>query len=174
MFVLEPRRAALARGAKIWAEIVGFGMSSDAGHITRPSPEGAAHAMRRALADAQVPPNAIGYINAHGTGTVANDASESTAIRMVFEGHTDRLAVSSTKSMHGHALGAASAIEAAATIMAIRDGILPPTINYVEPDPECALDVVPNRSRATQVEYAMSNSFAFGGMNAVLVFAADR
>ena len=174
MFVLERRRAALARGAKIWAEIVGFGMSSDASHITRPSPEGAAHAMRRALADAKISSDAIGYINAHGTGTVANDASESRAIRMVFEGHADRLAVSSTKSMHGHALGAASAIEAAATIMALRDGILPPTLNYVEPDPECALDVVPNQPRATQVEYAMSNSFAFGGMNAVLVFAADR
>jgi len=174
MLVLERRSAAVARGAHIWAEIVGFGMSSDASHITRPSPEGAAQAMRRALADANISSDAIGYINAHGTGTIANDAMESKAIRMVFEGHTDRLAVSSTKSMHGHALGAASAIEAAATVIALRDGILPPTVNYLEPDPECALDVVPNHSRATQVEYAMSNSFAFGGMNAVLVFAADR
>jgi len=172
MLVLEPRSAALARGAPIWAEIVGFGMSSDAGHLTRPSPDGAAQAMRSALLDAGLSPDAIGYINAHGTGTPANDASETKAIRMVFEDHAARLAVSSTKSMHGHALGAASAIEAAATILALRCGVLPPTVNYVEPDPECAIDVVPNEARATQVEYAMSNSFAFGGMNAVLVFAA--
>lgn len=170
MMVLEPLEAARARGAHIHAEIVGFGMSSDASHITQPSAEGAARAMRSAICDARLMPEAFGYINAHGTGTMANDVTETAAIRMVFGSHAERLAVSSTKSMHGHALGAAGALEAMAAIVALRDGFLPPTANYNQPDPECDLDVVPNTSRPAQVEYALSNSFAFGGLNAVLAF----
>jgi nodulation protein E len=170
MLVLEPLEAARARGARIHAEIVGFGMSSDACHITQPSADGAARAMRAAVCDAHLMPEAFGYINAHGTGTQANDTTETSAIRAVFRLHAERLAVSSTKSMHGHALGAAGALEAMAAIFALRDGFLPPTANYTEPDPECDLDVVPNISRPAQVEYALSNSFAFGGLNAVLAF----
>jgi nodulation protein E len=170
MLVLEPLEAARARGAAILGEIVGFGMSSDAFHITQPSPDGAARAMRAALSDAGLEPARIGYINAHGTATIANDAAETTAIRKVFDEHADRLAVSSTKSMHGHTLGAAGAIEAAATLLALRNGILPPTANFNEADPACDLDVIPNTSRPAQVEFALSNSFAFGGLNAVLAF----
>ncbi len=170
MLVLEPLEAARARGAAILGEIVGFGMSSDAFHITQPSPDGAARAIRAALSDAGVQPADIGYINAHGTGTLANDATETTAIRQVFGEHVDRLPVSSTKSMHGHTLGAAGAIEAAATLLALRNGILPPTANFNQPDPACNLDVIPNLARAAAVEFALSNSFAFGGLNAVLVF----
>jgi nodulation protein E len=169
MFVLEPLDAALARGAHIQAEIVGFGMSADACHITQPSSEGAARAMRAALRDAGFAPEQIGYINAHGTATPANDTTETAAIKSVFGGHVRKLPVSSTKSMHGHALGAAAALECLATVLALRDGVLPPTANYNEPDPECDLDVIPNQARCAQVEYAMSNSFAFGGLNAVLV-----
>jgi len=172
MLVLEPLDAARARGARIHAEIVGFGMSADAGHITQPSAEGAARAIRAALRDASLPPEAIGYINAHGTGTSANDSTETAAIRAVFGAHAGRLAVSSTKSMHGHALGASAAMECLATALALRDGLLPPTANYREPDPECDLDVIPNQARAAQVEYALSNSFAFGGLNAVLALRA--
>lgn len=168
--VLETAEAALGRGARVYGEIAGFGMSSDAHHITQPSSEGAARAMRAALADAGIAPEAAGYINAHGTGTQANDCTETAAIRSVFGKHADHLAVSSTKSTHGHALGAAGALEAAATLLALRSGILPPTANYEEPDPECDLDVIPNAARAAEVEYALSNSFAFGGLNAVLVF----
>src|SRR5690348_8989398 len=153
MLVLEPLEAARARGARIHAEIVGFGMSSDACHITQPSAEGAARAMRAAVCDSRVSPEAIGYINAHGTGTPANDLTETAAIRAVFGPHADRLAVSSTKSMHGHALGAAGALEALAAILALRDGFLPPTANYNEPDPQCDLDVVPNVSREADIEY---------------------
>jgi nodulation protein E len=170
MLVLEPLEAARARGANIYAEIVGFGMSSDACHITQPSADGAARAMRAAICDAHLMPEVFGYINAHGTGTQANDTTETSAIHTVFGPHADRLAVSSTKSMHGHALGAAGALEAMAVIFALREGFLPPTANYTAPDPECDLDVVPNVSRAAQVEYALSNSFAFGGLNAVLAF----
>jgi len=168
MFVLEPLEAAVARGARIHAEIVGVGMSADACHITQPSMDGAARAMRAALRDAGLAPEQIGYINAHGTATQANDIAESAAIRAVFGAHAARLPVSSTKSMHGHALGAAAALECLATVTALRDGILPPTVNYSQPDPECDLDVIPNQARAAQVEYALSNSFAFGGLNAVL------
>jgi nodulation protein E len=168
MMVLEPLEAAVARGARIHAEIVGFGMSSDACHITQPSVEGGARAMRAALRDGGLRPEQIGYINAHGTGTAANDSSEVAAIRAVFGAHADRLAVSSTKSMHGHALGAAAALEGLATVLALRDGVLPPTANFNERDPECDLDVVPNQAREAQVEWALSNSFAFGGLNAVL------
>lgn len=170
MLILEPLEAAVARGARVYAEIAGFGMSADAHHLTQPSPAGAAIAMRAALEDAAIAPEAIGYINAHGTGTTANDPAETAAIRMVFGAHAGRLAVSSTKSMHGHALGAAGALEAAATVLALRYGRIPPTANFTAPDPECALDVVPNQSRAADVECALSNSFAFGGLNAVLAF----
>ncbi len=170
MLVLEPLEAARARGARIYAEIAGFGMSSDACHITQPSAEGAARAMRAAVCDAHLMPEVVGYINAHGTGTPANDFTETAAIRAVFGPHADRLAVSSTKSMHGHALGAAGALEALAAILALRYGFLPPTANYNEPDPQCDLDVVPNVARRADIEYALSNSFAFGGLNAVLLF----
>jgi len=170
MLILEPLEAALARGARIHAEIVGLGMSADAHHITQPSVEGPAKAMRAALADAGIGPEEVGYINAHGTGTLANDPVEASAVRAVFGAHTERLAVSSTKSMHGHALGAAGALEAIATVLALEHGLLPPTANFTAPDPACDLDVVPNTARAAQAEYALSNSFAFGGLNAVLAF----
>jgi nodulation protein E len=128
--------------------------------------------MRAAIEDSDVKPEAIGYINAHGTGTAANDSTETVAIRSAFGAHADRLCVSSTKSMHGHALGAAGALEAVATILALKHGCIPPTANYTTPDPVCDLDVVPNTVRAMNPEYAMSNSFAFGGLNAVLIFRA--
>jgi nodulation protein E len=168
MIVLEPLEAAVARGARVHAEIVGFGMSADACHITQPSARGAARAMQAVLRDAGLAPEQIGYINAHGTGTPANDPTETAAIREVFGAHTRNLAVSSTKSMHGHALGAAAALECMATVLALRDGVLPPTANFEEPDPDCDLDVIPNQSRRAEMEYAISNSFAFGGLNAVL------
>ena len=170
MLVLETLDSARVRGSKIYGEIVGFGMSADACHITQPSAEGAARAMRAAVCDARLMPEVFGYINAHGTGTLANDLTETAAIRSVFACHADRLAISSTKSMHGHALGAAGALEALAAILALRDGFLPPTANYNQPDPACDLDIVPNVSREADVEYALSNSFAFGGLNAVLAF----
>lgn len=174
MLVLETLEAAQARGAKIYGELVGFGMSSDAHHLTQPSIEGPARAIRGALRDGGLAPEQIGYINAHGTATPANDPTEVSAIRMVFGPHADRVPVSSTKSMHGHALGAAGAIEAVATVLALRNGVLPPTANYQEPDPQCDLDFIPNASRRVEVEYALSNSFAFGGLNAVLAFRAWR
>jgi nodulation protein E len=170
MLVLERWDDARARGSKIYGEIVGFGMSSDAFHITQPSPEGAARAMRATLVDGGISPAEIGYINAHGTATQANDATETSAIRAVFGKHVERLAVSSTKSMHGHTLGAAGAIEAVATLLALHHGLMPPTANYNEPDPACDLDVIPNQARSSQAEFALSNSFAFGGLNAVLAF----
>lgn len=168
MLVLEPMERAKARGARIYGEIAGFGMSSDAHHLTQPLPEGAARAMRSALTDAGAVPECIEYINAHGTGTIANDPTETEAIRSVFGAHTSKLMVSSTKSMHGHALGAAGAIEAAATLLALSLGLIPPTANFLAADPACDLDVVPNVPRAVQAEWALSNSFAFGGLNAVL------
>jgi nodulation protein E len=168
--VIEPLEAAQARGAKIYAEIVGFGMSADAHHITNPSHEGAARAMRAALRNADLLPEQIGYINAHGTGTLTNDPMEALAIRTVFGKHTEGLAVSSTKSMHGHTLGAAGAVEAIATVLGLRQSILPPTANFSEPDPQCDVDVIANEAREADVEYALSNSFAFGGLNAVLAF----
>ncbi|HXS93753.1 MAG TPA: beta-ketoacyl-[acyl-carrier-protein] synthase family protein [Candidatus Limnocylindrales bacterium] len=174
MLVLEPLERAQARGARIHAEIVGFGMSADACHITQPSSEGAARAMRAALKDAHLAPEQVGYINAHGTATPANDPAETAAIRSVFGAHAGKLAVSSTKSMHGHALGAAAALECAAAMLALRDGMLPPTANFSQPDPECDLDVVPNEARAMQTEFALSNSFAFGGLNAVLALRAPH
>ncbi len=170
MMVIEDLDLAKARGATIYGEILGFGMSADATHLTHPASAGAAEAMRRAMEDAAVAPEDVGYINAHGTGTPANDTMETEAIRLVFGAHADELAVSSTKSMHGHALGAAGALEAVATLMALKEGVLPPTANFREPDPECDLDVIPNEARKASVQYALSNSFAFGGLNAVLVF----
>jgi nodulation protein E len=170
MLVLESRDLAVSRGARIQGELVGFGMSSDAYHLTQPKPEGAAQAMRTALRDAALHPEMIGYINAHGTGTEANDSSEIRAIRITFGSHAERLAVSSTKSMHGHALGAAGALEAVATVLSLHNDVLPPTANFLEPDPGCDLDVIPNIPRAVRCEYAISNSFGFGGLNAVLVF----
>jgi nodulation protein E len=174
ILVLEPLERALARGAKIYAEVAGFGASSDAGHITHPCPDGAARAMRAALDDAGLEPSQIGYINAHGTGTRSNDVTESRAIRDVFGCKNGSLPISSTKSMHGHALGATGALEAAATALALKDGILPPTANFLTCDPECDLDVIPNAARSLEAEYALSNSFAFGGLNAVLAFRAHR
>jgi nodulation protein E len=170
MMVLEPLDAARARGAAILGEVVGFGMSADAHHVTQPSAEGAALAISAALEDGGLDPEQIGYVNAHGTGTQVNDPIETAALRLVFHEHAQRLAVSSTKSMHGHALGAAGAIEAVATVLALREGVLPPTVNFTEADPECDLDVIPNEARRSQVEYALSNSFAFGGLNGVLAF----
>lgn len=170
MLILEDLESARARGARIYGEIVGFGMSSDAHHITQPSPEGAARAMAGALKDAEIEPERIGYINAHGTGTPANDSTETAAIRSVFGEHANRLLVSSTKSMHGHTLGAAGAIEAVATLLSMQACTVPPTANYMEFDPACDLDVVPNAARQAAFEYALSNSFAFGGLNAVVAF----
>jgi nodulation protein E len=172
MMVLEPMDVAKARGAKIYAEICGFGMTADAHHLTQPTVQGPARAMRGALKEAGLAPQDVGYINAHGTGTSGNDPVESSAIRDVFGAHADKIGVSSTKSMHGHALGAAGALEAIATILALHHGILPPTANYNEPDPECDLDYIPNKARALRVEAALSNSFAFGGLNAVIAFRA--
>jgi len=170
MLMLETAERAIARGANILGEVVGFGMSADAGHVTQPSVEGPATAMAEALRDARTEAGAVDYINAHGTGTAANDATETRAIRQVFGPHADRLAISSTKSMHGHALGAAGALEAFATLMALREGVLPPTVSFNEADPECDLDVIPNTARRSQAAFALSNSFAFGGLNAVLAF----
>jgi nodulation protein E len=172
MMVLEPLEAARARGAKIYAELAGFGMSADAHHITQPTVEGPARAIRRALADANLATEQISYINAHGTATPGNDPAETAAIREVFGPQADRLGVSSTKSMHGHALGAAGSIEAVVTIMALHDGILPPTANFTKADPACDLDYIPNAPRNIRAEAALSNSFAFGGLNAVLAFRA--
>jgi nodulation protein E len=172
MLILEPLERALARGAKPLAEIVGFGMSADACHVTQPSAEGAARAMRSALRDGNLAPEQVGYINAHGTATEANDRMEATAIHAVFGSRAGALPVSSTKSMHGHTLGAAGAIEAVATVLALRNGVLPPTANHSQADPECDLDVIPNQAREASVEVALSQSFAFGGLNAVLAFRA--
>ena len=169
ILVLEELERAKKRGAEILCELVGFGMTADAADIVQPSIEGGAHAMATALADGGFPPEAVDYINAHGTATAANDRNECAGIRKVFGAHADRLLVSSTKSMHGHPIGAAGAIEMAAVILALREGIVAPTIGYEEPDPECDLDVVPNEAREARVEVAISNNFAFGGMNAVLL-----
>jgi len=170
VLILETLEAALQRGAEIHAEIVGFGMSSDATHITKPDQKGPEKAMRMALNDASLSSDKIDYINAHGTGTLANDSLETAAIKAVFGDHSKKLAVSSTKSLHGHVLGGTSAIEAVISASALKYQVYPPTANYTVPDPECDLDVVPNQSRKGEMNYAMSNSFAFGGLNAVLVF----
>ncbi|MCL3882450.1 beta-ketoacyl-[acyl-carrier-protein] synthase family protein [Marivita sp. GX14005] len=168
VFVFEEYEHARARGAEMLAEVIGFAMTSDASDIVTPSQDGAARAMAGALADARLAPEDVGYINAHGTGTAVNDRTECAAIANVFGAHADRLMVSSTKSMHGHCIGATGAVELLACIMALRDGIIAPTVGYTEPDPDCPLDVVPNVARERPVEVALSNSFAFGGLNAVL------
>ncbi len=171
ILVMEELESALRRGAPIVAEVLGFGMSGDAFHITAPpeNGEGAAHAMRRALKSAGIAPERVDYINAHGTSTPVGDLAETRAIRGVFGAHADRLAVSSTKSMLGHALGGSAAIEAGIVAFALREGILPPTINLRTPDPECDLDYVPNEARRVPIEIALSNSFGFGGANTSLV-----
>ena len=168
VFVFEERERAMARGAEILAEVVGFAMSSDAADVVMPNQQGAARAMAGAIADAGVPKEAVGYVNAHGTGTAANDKTECAAVADVFGAHADALMISSTKSMHGHVIGGTGAVELLACVMALRDGVVAPTIGYEEPDPECALDVVPNEAREARVEVAISNAFAFGGFNAVL------
>ena len=172
--VLEDEEHARARGATAHAVLAGYGMSSDGYHITLPRPggAGAARAMGQALRSAGLAPGEIDYINAHGTSTPANDAAETAAIKAVFGEHARRVPVSSTKSMTGHLLGGAGALEALVCILAIRDGMVPPTINYQDPDPECDLDFVPNRARRVTVRAAMSNSFGFGGHNVALVLTA--
>ncbi|NNV07732.1 beta-ketoacyl-ACP synthase II [Geobacillus sp. C56-T2] len=174
--VLEELEHALRRGAKIYAEIVGYGATADAYHITAPAPggEGGVRAMRQALQDAGLKPEDIDYINAHGTSTEYNDKYETAAIKEVFGDHAYRLAVSSTKSMTGHLLGATGAVEAIFSVLAIRDGVIPPTINYETPDPECDLDYVPNEARKQEVRAVLSNSFGFGGHNATLIFKNYR
>ena len=166
--VLEPLDRARARGAEILGEIAGFGMSADAADLTAPDLGGMTRAMEGALADGKLEVQDIQYINAHGTGTAANDVAETLALHRVFGEHAGKLAVSSTKSMIGHALGAAGALELVATLLAMRDAIVPPTIGYLGPDPACDLDYVPNEARALAIDAALSNSFAFGGLNAVL------
>jgi 3-oxoacyl-[acyl-carrier-protein] synthase II len=170
--ILEEYEAAKARGAKIYGEVVGYGMSGDAYHLTTPAPggEGAARCMKMALTTAKVNPEQVNYINAHGTSTSFNDLYETMGIRSVFGAHADKLMVSSTKSMTGHLLGAAGGIEAVFSLMAMQKSVIPPTINYTDPDPECDLDYVPNTAREAKIEYVMSNSFGFGGTNASLLF----
>ena len=170
VLVLETLESARARGAKIWGEIAGFGMTADASDIVTPSIDGASRAIAAALADAEMSPDAVGYINAHGTATAANDKTECAAIRRVFGPAADAVSVSSTKSMHGHGIGAAGALEASACLLALTEGVIPPTINFEEPDEACDLDVTPNEARERSVDAALSNSFAFGGLNAVLAF----
>ena len=176
LVVLESLEHARRRDARIYAEVVGYGMTGDAHHMTAPDPEGdgAARAMAAALRDAAVQPSEVGYINAHGTSTPYNDKFETIAIKRVFGEHARRVPVSSTKSMTGHLLGAAGGIEAIATTLTIYHGILPPTINYEKPDPECDLDYVPNQARKQDVEVALSNAFGFGGTNAILAFRKYR
>ena len=168
VFVFEDYDHARMRGADILAEVIGFAMTSDAADIVMPSKQGAARAISGALRDARIDGTDVGYINAHGTGTAANDKTECAAVADVFGHHADRLMMSSTKSMHGHLIGGTGAVELLACIMALRDGVIAPTIGYEEPDPECALDVVPNTARDAKVDVCLSNAFAFGGFNAVL------
>ncbi len=168
VFVFEDWDHAQARGAEILAEVAGFSMTSDAADIVMPNQAGAERAIAGALSDAGLDPADVGYVNAHGTGTAANDKTECAAVAHVFGHHADRLMISSTKSMHGHLIGGTGAVELLACIMALRDGVIAPTIGYEEPDPECALDVVPNVAREAKVSAVLSNAFAFGGLNAVL------
>ena len=171
---MEECEQALERGAHIYAEIVGYGLTGDAYHVSAPDPEGegAVNCMKMALDYADMSPDQIDYINAHGTSTKLNDLSENKAIRTVFAEHARKLAISSTKSMTGHLLGGAGGIEAIFTVLTIKHGIIPPTINYETPDPECDLDYVPNVARRDKVATGMSNSFGFGGTNACLIFKA--
>ena len=169
VLLLEEYEVARKRGARIYAELAGYGANSDASHITQPSVEGPARAMQLALDDAGLNPDEVDYINAHGTATRVNDVVETRAIKQVFGARAGKIPVSSTKSMHGHVMGASGAIELVATVEALRRGVLPPTANYSKPDPDCDLDYVPNQAREQKVRAALSNSFAFGGLNAVLV-----
>ncbi|WP_062352067.1 beta-ketoacyl-ACP synthase II [Bacillus kwashiorkori] len=170
--ILEELNHALKRGAKIYAEVVGYGSTGDAYHITAPAPEGegGARAMKMALDDANITPEEVDYINAHGTSTDYNDKYETAAIKAVFGEHAYKLAVSSTKSMTGHLLGAAGAVEAIFSALSLKEGILPPTVNLVDPDPDCDLDYVPNEAKKRSITYALSNSLGFGGHNATLLF----
>jgi len=174
IFVFEEHEHARARGADILAEVSGFAMTSDAADIVMPSKHGAGRAIAGALKDARINPEEVGYINAHGTATAANDKTECAAVADVFGRYADDLMISSTKSMHGHLIGGTGAVELLAVIMALRDGVIAPTIGYEEPDPECALDVVPNTARDAEVDVALSNAFAFGGLNAVMALRAHR
>jgi nodulation protein E len=168
IFVFEEFEHAKSRGADILAEVVGFAMTSDASDIVMPSKQGAARAIKGALQDARLNPEVVGYVNAHGTGTAANDRTECAAVADAFGAHADNLMMSSTKSMHGHLIGGTGAVELLACIMALRDGVVAPTIGYEEYDPDCNLDVVPNEARDADVSVAISNAFAFGGLNAVI------
>jgi 3-oxoacyl-[acyl-carrier-protein] synthase II len=172
IIILEEYEAAKARGARIYAEIVGYGMTGDAYHLTAPAPggEGGARSMKMALKNAGVAPEQVAYINAHGTSTPMGDLYETMAIKSIFGDHAKRMMVSSTKSMTGHLLGAAGGIEAVYTLLAMEKSVVPPTINYTVPDPECDLDYVQNSARDAKIEYAMSNNFGFGGTNATLLF----
>jgi nodulation protein E len=170
VLVLEELKHARRRGATIYAELAGYGLSSDAGHITQPTIDGPARAIQMALNEGGLNPEDVDYINAHGTGTRLNDTTETQVIKHAFGAHAHKLAVSSTKSMHGHAMGATAALEAAATVLALQKGVIPPTANYTVPDPECDLDYVPNQAREVPIRAGLSNSFAFGGLNAVLLF----
>ncbi|MDC0094579.1 beta-ketoacyl-[acyl-carrier-protein] synthase family protein [bacterium] len=172
VFVLETYEGAKARGAEMLAELIGFSMTSDAGDIVMPNQQGAVRAIRGALRDACLDPQDIGYINAHGTGTAANDKTECAAVTEAFGAHAPALMMSSTKSMHGHLIGGTGAVELLACLMSLRDGVIAPTIGYEQPDPNCALDVVPNVARQAKVTATLSNAFAFGGMNAVLALKA--
>jgi 3-oxoacyl-[acyl-carrier-protein] synthase II len=172
ILILEEVEFAKKRGAKIYAELCGYGASEDAYHVTAPAPggEGAVRCMRAAISDARLRPEDVDYINAHGTSTPYNDLYETIAINTVFQSHAKKLMVSSTKSMTGHLLGAAGAIESLFSVLALHEGAIPPTINYTTPDPECDLDYVPNQARRQPIRYALSNSFGFGGTNSCLLF----
>jgi 3-oxoacyl-[acyl-carrier-protein] synthase II len=172
ILILEEREHAVQRGAKIYAEVIGYAANGDAHHMTAPAPEGegAARCMRLALKDAGITPGDIDYINAHGTSTEYNDANETIAIKAVFGEQAAKLAVSSTKSMTGHLLGAAGAVEGVYSVLALHKGVIPPTINYENPDPDCDLDYVPNHARTADIKMVLSNSFGFGGTNACVIF----
>jgi 3-oxoacyl-[acyl-carrier-protein] synthase II len=174
ILILEELESALGRGSKIYAEVVGYGLTGDAYHVSAPEPEGegAIQCMKGALDFAGLKPEDVDYINAHGTSTKLNDLSENKAIKSVFRDHAHRLSISSTKSVTGHLLGGAGGIESIFTVLTIKHGIIPPTMNYETPDPECDLDYVPNVARNAAVKTAMSNSFGFGGTNACLIFKA--
>jgi 3-oxoacyl-[acyl-carrier-protein] synthase II len=176
ILILEELETALERGASIYAEVIGYGLSGDAYHVSAPHPEGAGAiaCMRMALEYAGIGPEAVDYVNAHGTSTKLNDLSENNAIKVVFGDHARKLAISSTKSMTGHLLGGAGGVESVYTVLALKHGIIPPTINYETPDPDCDLDYVPNTSRKADPVVAMTNSFGFGGTNASLIFKAHH
>jgi 3-oxoacyl-[acyl-carrier-protein] synthase II len=176
VLILEEREKALRRGAKIYAEVIGYGANGDAYHITAPSPdgEGAARCMALALEDAAIQPEEVDYINAHGTSTEQNDINETLAIKTVFGEHSYKIPISSTKSMTGHLLGAAGAVEGVYSVLALQHGIIPPTINYETPDPQCDLDYVPNQARKANLKVVLSNSFGFGGTNACVIFRSSE